>query len=197
MSANDEGFFDRELPPELADRFARVGLAAAPTTFGEWIALAGSSLASADVSLGLDAMCTTDRDRHEATIEGETRYFHCVLDTLLLPFVVDGPVTVRSESPSSGEVVEIRVSRDGVTVSPEDAVMSFGIAADVDERADHAVDSELAYETFCPYVNAFASRQEYEAWADATGDAVTVGLTMAEGFALARALGSELSPPDA
>lgn len=68
--------------------------------------------------------------------------------------------------------------------------MSFGIAADVGTEGPpgDAVDPTIVYELFCPYVNAFTPWEEYERWADETEDAITIGLTMLEGFALARAL---------
>lgn len=193
--------FDRELSEELAEQFAAVGLDGAPRTVGEWLELMMKLLEDGDVPTGLDAMCTSEHDRHEATFGGETHHFHCVLDTLLVPFVVDvnEPVMVRSQSPQSGEIIEICLSRGDIEVSPRDAVMSFGIATDigVEGPTGDAIDPAIGYELFCPYVNAFASWEEYERWADQTDDAITIGLSMVEGFALARALeGSPTVPSD-
>jgi len=181
---------DRELPPELSERFAIVGMVPAPTTLGEWVESTRRVLESADLPTGLEAMCTTDRDRHEATVVGETRYFHCVLDTLLLPFVVDedDPIDVRSRGPLSGDQIDVAVSREEVVVSPETAVMSFGFAAELDRPTGEPIDASVGYDAFCPYVNAFADRNEYERWAEGTEEAVTIGLTFDEGHALARAL---------
>lgn len=198
MSQHDS-IRDRELPEEIAAQFAAVGLDRAPATVGEWLELTMEVLDHADVPTGLDALCTTDRHRHEATVDGETRSFHCVLDTLLLPFIVDAeePVTVRSQSPESGEIVKIRVSCDDLEVTPRDAVMSFGIAADADVEGPpgDAIDPTAAYEMFCPFVNAFTSREEYDRWAEETEDAITIGLTMAEGHEIARALEESHSVP--
>lgn len=200
MSHHDS-VLDRELPDPMVDRFAAIGLERSPETIGEWIESTTDVLEASNVPTGLEAMCTADHERHEATFGGETRYFHCVLDTLLVPFVtdVDEPVTVRSRSPVSGDIVDVRVSREEIDVSPDDAVMSFGIAADVDVEGPlgGAIDPELAYELFCPYVNAFTFRDEYERWADETESAITIGITVVEGFELARALsGSPTVSPD-
>lgn len=193
--------FDRELPKELAEQFAAVGLDRAPRTVGEWLELTMKMLEDGEFPTGLDVMCTSEHDRHEATFGGETHHFHCVLDTLLVPFVVDvnEPVIVRSQSPQSGEIIEISLSRDDIEVSPGGAVMSFGIATDigVEGSTGDAIDPAIGYELFCPYVNAFASWEEYERWADQTDVAITIGLSMVEGFALARLLeGSSTVPPD-
>ena len=193
--------FDRELPEELAKQFAAVGLDRAPRTVGEWLKLTMKLLENGGFPTGLDAMCTPEHDRHAATFGGETHHFHCVLDTLLVPFVVDvkAPVIVRSQSPQSGEIIEVSLSRNDIEVSPGDAVMSFGIATDIgiEGSTGDAIDPAIEYELFCPYVNAFASWEEYERWADQTDVAITIGLSMVEGFALARALeGSPTVPSD-
>lgn len=181
---------DRALPPELSERFAAVGMEPAPTTLGEWVESTRTVLESAHLPTGLEAMCTADRNRHEATVDGERRHFHCVLDTLLLPFVVDGgdSFEVRARSPQSGNRIDITVSREDIVVSPETAVMSFGFAEEFDRSLEEPVDASVGYEAFCPYVNAFEDRETYDWWADGNEEAVTIGLTFEEGHALARAL---------
>lgn len=190
MTVHDSTILERELPDELADQFAAIGLAHAPETVGEWIELTTSVLEDADLPTDLEVMCTSDHGRHEATFGEETRHVHCVLDTLLVPFVIDAdePVTARSKSPESGEIIEILVTREEISTSPETAVMSFGIATDIEEPIDDPIDPTVIYELFCPYVNAFTSREEYKQWADETEEAITIGMPMEAGFALARAI---------
>ncbi|QIO25273.1 organomercurial lyase [Haloarcula sp. JP-L23] len=135
----------------------------------------------------METLCTTETSRHEAIIDGEPLYFHCVLDALVVPFLreADDPVTIRSESPASGTVVEIQAGQDSLTVEPPDAVMSFGVAADVEAPAADDVDLSLGYEWFCPYTNAFPTDAEYEEWAAKT-DAVTMAIPMDVAHQLAR-----------
>lgn len=181
---------ERELPTEVGERFVAIGYDRVPRTFGEWIEATSALLEATDVPTGFDAMCTEERTRHRATFDGETRHVHCVLDALLIPFAIEGvgPVVVRSRSPESGALIEFEVSRTAVSFSPETAVISFGVASEFDGSLGDGIDPATAYELFCPYVNAFPTREVYERWAASTDDAVSVGLTMAEGYELARAL---------
>lgn len=195
MESTPSSVADREMPADVAERFEiALGLAETPRTLGDWLEATVTRLSAAGVTLGVDQLCLTDASPHRAEIDGETRYFACVLDTLVLPFVLDepGPVAVRTRSPVTGDPIDVDVTRQGVA-APADAVMSFGVAADVpppDER-----DGVLAFGTavFCPYINAFATEREYEAWAAETPEAVTMALPLAEGFALAERLARHLT----
>lgn len=182
---------DREIPPDVADTFqTALGLDEPPKTIGEWVAATTQLLDDVGITVGLEDMCTTDTSRHEARFDNEVRHFHCVLDTLLVPFVLDEPTTVdiRSRSPVSDTIIELSVTREDVSVDPESAVMSFGVAADVGPPDDLEASPALAYERFCPYINAFIDEGEYDEWAAATLDAVTMSLPLTEGFALAQTL---------
>lgn len=197
MSDRESPIEERELPAELGERFVAIGYDRVPRTFGEWIEATSELLEATDVPTGFDAMCTDERTRHRATFGGETRHVHCVLDALLVPFVIDDgePVEVRSRTPGSGDPIDIQVSRTAVSFSPETAVISFGIASEFDGSLGDGVDPATAYELFCPFVNAFPSREHYERWAASTDEAVSVGLPMAAGYELARALAETPTVP--
>lgn len=182
---------DYDIPPELADKIQiAFGLNEPPATLGDWVDATCHLLDDADITVGFEDMCTADASRHEAQIGGEAHHFHCVLDTLLLPFVVEDQSTfdVRSRSPVSEQIVELTVSGDTVEVTPTEAVMSFGVAADVDIPPDGTIEPALAYTRLCPYINAFPSRAEYEQWASETTEAATMALSLADGFDLAQIL---------
>lgn len=193
--ATDSAVDDRPIPDELAEQIRRAyGLDDPPATLGEWTDATAQLLEDGGFEFGIEAMCTGEDTRHAAWIDGEPQGFHCVLDTLLLPFAAAGQsrFDVRSESPVSDAVVEFTVTPDGVDDSPPEAVMSFGVERDATVPTDDELDPAVAYTRFCPYVNAFPGEAEYEAWARRTPEAATMSFPLSTGFELARLLAQSL-----
>lgn len=190
---------DQDVPPDLAARLgAAFGLDESPATLEDVVTLLTAFLDDSDCSVGIDNLCTASTSRHEARIDGDRRYFHCVLDTVLLPFVRPGetPVEVRSASPQSEEVVELTVSRDDLEVRPHAAVMSFGLADELSVPDAAVVDPTTAYTSLCPYINAFPSRAMYEKWDGKTPEATTMAVSFPTGLELARQLAGQSTPVD-
>lgn len=188
---------NRGLPPALAERFATVlDLDDPPATLDEWAEATADRLDAAGVSVGVDKLCTTTESRHEARIGDERWQFRCVLDALLTPFVLDDaePVEVRSEGPASGEVVEIEAGTDHVSVAPTSAIVSLGLAVDV-EPPGAVTETVTAYGhgTFCPYVNAFPDEAAYKEWDEATPEAVTMPVPVEAAHRLAQRFGDQLA----
>ena len=127
----------------------------------------------------METLCTADTSRHQATIDDETRFFHYMLDALIVPFLrdTDDQVIIHSESPISDTVVEIQAGQDSLIVDHPGAVMSFGVATDIDAPDAEDVDLSLGYEWFCPYTNTFPTKAEYKEWASQT-DAVTMAMSL-------------------
>lgn len=194
---DDTATENRDLPPALAERFGTVlDLDDPPATLDEWAEATADRLDAAGVTVGVDELCTATESRHEARIGDERWQFHCVLDALVAPFVLDDAETaeIRSECPASGEIVEIDVGTDHVSVAPTSAVVSLGLAADV-EPPEAVTETVTAYghETFCPYINAFPDETAYEEWDAATPEAVTMPVPVEAAHRLVQHFGHQLT----
>jgi hypothetical protein len=159
----------RRIGDGLRPHFARVfGFDQPPATYDTlWERMVATYEAALGRDLTLADLCTTDDSPHWAVVDGDRHHFQCVTDAFLLGFVLDDPVTARTVSPVAGTELVVEFERDGIT-APEGAVLSYGV-----ERTAQAPDGDPTpasmYGVFCPYSRAFASRAEYETWADADG----------------------------
>lgn len=188
---------NRDLPPALAERFGTVlDLDDPPATLDEWAEATADRLDAAGVTVGVDELCTATESRHEVRVGDERWQFYCVLDALVAPFVLDSgeSVEIRSECPVSGEVVEIDADTAHVSATPTSAVVSLGLAADVDppEAVTETV-AAYGHETFCPYINAFPDEATYDEWDEATPEAVTMPVSIEVAHRLARDFGHQLT----
>lgn len=193
MSESEEATEYRgpDIPAELGERLAiALDLDERPGTLGDWADAMARIVEREDIDAGPEVLCTTEESPHRARFGGETQHYLCVQDAFIVPYLVDDvdTVEVTTESPVSGEVIEIGVTDDGLDVEPAAAVMSFGVEADVTEPTADAESPAIAYGKICPYGHAFRDREEYEEWA-ATVDAVTMVAPMADALHLARAIG--------
>lgn len=161
-----------------------------PRTFGEYVDEMASLVERDGLEVDLDTLCTTDDSPHRATFRGETQHYHCTLDALIVPFLADDVdrVDIETASPVSGDPITYTVADAAIEVEPTEAVLSFGVGTDVEGPSPDARSPALAYRRVCPYGKAFASREEYEQWAEAT-DAHTMPMTLEDALALAEALG--------
>lgn len=173
------------LPRDMARLVSRFYSADSVETLGDFV---WATRNEAGGAVGIEDLCHVDGESpHVATTSGETYHFRCFYDGVALSFLAAEPVEVTTETPT-GEPIEVRTRPDGeVEATPSDAIISFGIAADVEEPADGSPDPEDTYAAVCPYVKAFRSREGYEGWAAAV-DAATVGLPLEAGVPIAREL---------
>lgn len=162
-----------------------------PQTLEGWGKAMGEIVRREGIDVGLNTLCTTEQSPHQAQFNGTTQHFVCVQDAFIVPYVVSDVETVEitTESPVSGEQIEVTVVGDEIETDPANAVMSMGVAADISEPSAEADSPEIAYGKICPYGHAFVNRDEYEQWAE-TVDAVTMVAPLEDAFRLAEAIGS-------
>lgn len=182
------------IPAAIGDRMARLyGVDDRPESAADWIAITRTELGSQGHEPTVADLCTSPDGTH--TFEGgaESQSYVCVLDPLAYPFLVDEPGTVRSETPVREAEVAFEIGTDGVTVTPDEAVVSLGISDHVD--AVGTVTFETVYRQVCGYIHAFEDEAEYEQWA-ADVEAATTPLPAGEGVALAREIALTLFDAD-
>lgn len=154
-------------------------------TLAEWVATVRQHTGG---DIDADDLCHASGETpHWGRVNDETYHFQCFYDAVALSAFVDDPVEIRTESPA-GTVV--RATADGareLSVTPENAVFSFGVAADVDPPADSTPSPDDVYAAVCPYVRAFPDADAYEQWA-ASVPAATVAMPLAGATELAAAL---------
>lgn len=180
------------IPTPLGDQLQlTLGLDGRPETFSDWVDALAFLVDHDNIDVGLDMLCTTDDSPHKATFNGQIQHYRCFQDPVMIPFLTDkvGTVTIETESPVNGDPIELTVTNTDITATPQDVVVSFGVAADVDEPAEDVPSPILAYSHFCPYGNVFTSREEYEEWA-ADVDAITMATDVQDALELARAIGN-------
>lgn len=113
------------------------------------------------------------------TKNGTRYYFQCFYDAVILAALTEEPVDVRTKSPD-GAIIEVSaMGSDHLTVSPPDAVFSFGIENGTQPPGPDGPSHAAIYEANCPYVRAFPDREAYERWV-ATVSASTI-VTAPEG----------------
>ena len=182
------------LPDDLRPLVATAyGMDGEPVTLGDWIVGFHRRLRAMDTGpFGFDDLYHLDGGDQHVLRTGEERLaFHCVFDPLLVPFLDGGPdppLTIESRLPDGGATITIEVDRDGVTVTPTDAVMSFGVARSLADEPDAGFDPARAYGQICAYGNAFPDRASYEDWAAETDEAATVVVPLRAAVGLARDL---------
>lgn len=185
---------DQRMDEELARHVRRAfGFEEPPRTYEEfWVEMSRTYAEGLGRELSADDLCTTDRSPHWARVGGDTHYYQCVTDALLLGAYLDEPVTARTVSPGSGTEIVVEFDADGVASAPEGALLSFGVERSV-EAPDGAVTPAKMYGRFCPYGKAFASRDEYEEWTAANPEVVADAQPLGEALDL---LGGLLSSAD-
>ena len=175
-----------DLPSEFADHLAAVSnLETPPETMAEYWSRFAEQLAASDQTIEPEDLYTEDPTRHEVRVNDRIEYSPCILDALGAAVMeAQNPVTVRSVDPVTKTPVTFTVEDGAVDVTPEDAVITFGIASSIPEleASDESIfswilqeDTPSVTDAFCQYINAFESADTYEQWAAET-DGKTVSV---------------------
>jgi len=178
-------WLDEPLPQDLQAALGEFFGSGRVETLDEWADEIRAKIS--EDSLSLDSLCHADgRTGHYGEMDGERYDFQCFYDVVIMAAVVGEPVDITSESPD-GTVIEAH-STDGtdLSVTPDDAVFSFGINPDVAADKEE-VTLEDGYAAICPYVKAFSGREAYEEWAASVG-VPTVAMPLDGATELATAL---------
>jgi hypothetical protein len=127
-----------DLPADFADHLAAVSnLESPPDTMGDYWELFAEELATSDQTIEPEDLYTEDPTRHEVPVNGQIRYSPCVLDALGAAVMEDqDPVTLRSVDPVTKRPVTFTVDDGTVDITPEEAVIAFGIAGTIPELED-------------------------------------------------------------
>lgn len=175
-----------DLPTDFATHLATVSnLETPPETLAEYWATFAEQLVASDQTIEPEDLYTEDPTRHEVRVDNRIRFSPCILDALGAAVMeVQNPVTVRSIDPVTRTPITFTVEDERVTVTPEDAVITFGIASTIPEleSSDQSIfdwifqeETASVSDVFCQYINAFESADTYEQWA-ATTDGKTVSI---------------------
>lgn len=165
------------LPHDLAARLAEIGghPGQAPRTVAD--------LADAMRQLptpGRDDLVTTEPTAHRVEAAGRVEHVHCAMDALMLPLLDGSAGEVVSHDPTTSDELRLTVDPGGLRSSSHpDAVVSLGIA-----RTGAGPMQQIG----CPFINLFTSRAAYDGWSSSHPEVASIGLPLADAFALVRAI---------
>lgn len=189
-----------ELPADFAEHVATLtGMDSPPTTLEEWWMVANDQFSANDVTVGFADLYSKSPTRHEVHVNGRVRYANCVMDALLAALMEEqATVNVRSIDPVTATPVMITVGTDSLEISPEGALICFGMDLDpedveaVGSLAEWSVqdDKDEIRDSVCQYTNAFENEDSYEQWVSVT-DCISAPLPPADVVRLLRKLPRE------
>lgn len=185
----NEATLDQQLPDNLQTELRQFLGVQSVDTLAEW----GEQIRrrTGGGSINVEQLCHTDDEtEHWGAVDGQRYHFQCFYDAVILAALENRPVEVRTISPDGRTIQARATGSEELSVTPETAVFSLGIALDAHEQSDGNPTLQDAYAAICPYVKAFPDRDAYEQWAENT-PAATVATPLSGATAFARALTKE------
>lgn len=137
----------------------------------------------------VEDLCHVEGSPHRGVIDGETYCFKCFFEALVVAELKRARTEIRTESPEGTAIEAVASGHGDVTVTPEEAVASFGVTTEF-EPPDDGIDVDGS-RVFCPYVRAFPDREAYERWADEV-PAATVAMDFEAAIEVAKAFVTNL-----
>lgn len=177
---------DVELPGNIQTALGRLLGDSAVETLGDWIAEVRSRTGGGQIKLG-DLCHSGTATPHWGEMAGERYHFRCFYDAVVLAALADQPVDIRTESPDGVVITARAAGSEELTVTPDDAVLSFGVDDRVTQQLDADLSAETVYSAVCPFVRAFPHPNAYYRWAESV-PAVTITMPLSGATELASAL---------
>lgn len=175
------------LPADLAETIRTIGKRETPPeTLRQGVAIITETLDEANVDVGLEDMYQDEPTRHAVHVDGTVVHVPCVMDAMIVALAhATRPIEILSEPPRSEGTVRFQVDEDEVRVTPERAVVSFGIgygdagATDI-TTAKETLNEASATPTICSTINAFPDSDAYDRWASTVSEAAVMEFTVAD-----------------
>lgn len=172
----DGSILDAELPADVRAGLGRILGVESVATLADWIAEIRQFTGGDAISI--NDLCHANAETgHWGEMGGDRYHFLCFYDAVILAALADRPVDIRTESPDGAVVTATAAGTGDLTVTPEEAVFSFGIDDGVEPPADGEPTPADIYAAVCPYVRAFPDPDAYEAWAERVS-AATIGMPL-------------------
>lgn len=182
----DTAGIDSELPSDVQSALGQFLGSENVGTLGDWAAEVRRHTGGG--SIRIEELClTNEQTAHWGRVDGNRYYFRCFYDAVILAALTESPTIIRTESPSGYDIEARAVGSDDLTVTPEDAVFSFGIENTVKPPTDGGPTLEDGYAMICPYVKAFPNSEAYSRWAERV-PAATVAMPLSGATELAAEL---------
>lgn len=177
-----------ELPDKMADILVEmVPTNGQPSTLADVLDPAEEWLPP-EGSISVSAMYQDGETRHAVHLTEGTKHVPCILDALIVSLVApDDSIRIESTSPVNDTVIEYQISDGVVDVTPQETVVSFGVAPEDANGIQYGDDFEdNARVGSCSYINSFPDERAYDQWAGETDAAVVMKLSVDEAVAVAR-----------
>lgn len=182
-----------ELPPDVAEVFRQVGNRdTPPETLQDGFTIIDDALDNEEIRIELDDMYQAKPTRHAVRIGDTVEHVSCVMDAMIVALSVETrPIEIESQPPSGGEPVQFHVTDENIAVTPESAVVSFGIAYEEADNTDVGDVKELLNEdsvipTTCSLINAFSDSKAYDRWSTMVTNGAVMVLSVEEFVAISR-----------